>query len=47
MTEAENGQAKAVRDGEYVSANMARENGQTWVKSLPGKGATFVIQRRF
>jgi hypothetical protein len=31
MTEAKNGQAKAVLVGEHVSANMAFENGTIWV----------------
>jgi hypothetical protein len=41
MIEAKNGQLKAVSDGEYVSANMARENGKTRVASPPGRGRGF------
>lgn len=44
MGGAKNGQPKAVRDGECVSANMALDNGKIWIKSPPGKDATFVIQ---
>ena len=35
MSETKNGQAKAVPDGEYLSANMVRENGKTRVASPP------------
>jgi hypothetical protein len=35
MTEAKNGQAKAVRDGKYISANMACENRKTWSNRCP------------
>ena len=35
MTEAKNGQAKAGRHGEGISANMARENGKTGSNRCP------------
>jgi hypothetical protein len=43
MIEAKNGQAKAVSVGEYVAANMAREN-EDLRRIVPRQGATSVIQ---
>lgn len=43
MTEAKNGQAKAVSDGEYVAANMAPES-EDLRRIAARQGATSVIQ---